>query len=46
MLLLQSIFGRLFLTGVKEVSGGRFDPVNWLYLGKKSKSRLKGQNLG
>ena len=33
-------FGRLFLTGFREVGGGRFDPVNSLYLGKKSKSTI------
>ena len=32
--------GRLFLTGFKEIGGGRFDPVNSLYLGKKSKSAI------
>ena len=32
--------GRLFLTEFSEVGGGRFDPVNSLYLGKKSKSTI------
>ena len=30
--------GRLLLTGFREVGGGRLDPVNSLYLSKKSKS--------
>jgi len=32
--------GRLFLTRFREIGGGRFDPVNSLYLGKKSKSTI------
>jgi len=32
--------GRLFLTGIREIGGGRFDPVNSLYLGRKSKSTI------
>ena len=32
--------GRLFLARFSEIGGGRFDPVNSLYLGKKSKSTI------
>ena len=32
--------GRLFLTGFREIAGGRLDPINSRYLGKKSQSTI------